>query len=51
MEKLVLNTLFERKMSGDLIETFKTMESLIIVKIFVNISLKQEIYCQDRFQN
>ena len=37
-------------MRGDSVETFKIMEFLIIVDIFLIFLLKLEIYCQDRFQ-
>ena len=44
LEKLELTTLQERKMRGDLIETFKIMEFLIMVDVFLVFHLKLEIY-------
>ena len=43
-------TFQERRMRGDLIETFKIMEFLIMVDILSMFFLKLEIYCHDRFQ-
>ena len=51
MKKLGLTTLLERKMSGDLIETFKIINGISYHgRHFFNIFPQTGIYCQGRFQ-
>ena len=51
MDELRLTTFLERRMRGDLMETFKIiMEFLIMVDIFLIFFLKLEIYCLGCFQ-
>ena len=45
LERLGLTTLLERRIRGDLIETFKMIEFLIMVDIFKIFLLELEIYC------
>ena len=49
LDKLELTTFIERRVRGNLIETFKIIEFLIMVDIFSIFLLEMEIYCQDRF--
>ena len=46
---MVQNNLLKRRIRGDLIETLKKMEFLIMVDNFSTFFLKLEIYCQKRF--
>ena len=50
LEKSGLTASLKRRMRGDLIETFKIMQFLIMVNIFLIFLLKVEIYGQDRIQ-
>ena len=49
-EKLEFTSFVERRLRGNQIETFKSMEFLIMVEFFSVFRSKMEIYCHDRFQ-
>ena len=48
--KLGSTTLLEKRLRGDLIETFQMINGISFVDIFTIFLLKLEIYCQDRLQ-